>query len=1174
MKRNAGSFSTAYRTNLKLLPTLSMAFSFIDVLVQRLLGGFLWILRHRQDKALDQRSLVHGRSVLAEGMEGVFWVSWIAVVGFSTQAAEHASVEAQQGMKQVEVPVGYELQLAAAEPNVLNMIALSVDVDGRIYLAETDRYQDAVFDVVTLRPDWLPADLSFRQVRDRTDFLKQQFRDDLGRLGRGSERLRRLEDRDGDGWFEVNDILAQEFRSIPTGPAAGVLAHRGQVWFQCLPTLWRIEPSESGNHANDIEALLDGFGVHVGVSGHDLHGITWGPEGRLYFTIGDRGMHVTQQGFVHAYPDTGCVLRCEPDGSHLEVVAVGLRNPQELAFDPYGSLFAGDNDTAGADRSRLLHIVRDGDYGWRCSYQHMKGFGPWVEEGRWKGDVDDVLPSAGYVAQGPSGFAVHPEAGRRSDIPGPFFLSDFPGGIRQFDLKPQGATYRAESVEPWLWQLWATDMAFGPDGAMYVADWVAGWQQPNKGRLYRLSPNDSNVGKLGQDVRHELKRIRESSDTNLLVGFLDHPNLWLRREAQFQLAEMGPSTVAALLQALEHQAGVMGRLHALWCLNQHSRSEHELHRGARDKAMLLAMDDPHPAVRRVALEWMADRPEKGDLPRAMEATMDASPMVRLHAWLALSRAMETVFDFGSSWDIQQSLEKAFGQLDQGGESMQAHLKHGIHRFIAAWIKRFPTRFEQQHQTWMRKYDVSARMGMALAMKRLKHPSLGSLLDDPSPEVSGAAMRAIYEARMNPLGDRVMEWTPDMASSPGVWKRWLWTFYYQANTDQLQQLLEWLQEQAKDGSQTVSDSTLLEAVHMLSQWDQVRDLDPVDGLWRPGPQRNPTWTFDLWESLTPLMDFKHVPLTETLLSWGLDRQWPEIQPWLERAFMDVKLPDSLRARALAGLIDFDAESQAAWLQRGLRDDADAVRSVALKVYEKTAPGDLQATLTKWWEDPESTMAIRRLALQSMWRLSGEQPQKLRTQWWQQFLEGEFPPALRLELLELVQSSDQPESLAWWQHYRQKAQEQEVWPFATAVLEGGHLEAGRDLFLNRAEIACLRCHQIEGQGGVVGPSLDHLGDRLSAEAILEAILEPNASVTPGYISENVVLHNEEEWVGVVTQQDETTLTLRLATGALKDLPLVDIAERLPSLSAMPEGLMESLKTSEVRDLIAYLKSLKKR
>ena len=53
------------------------------------------------------------------------------------------------GINRWKSPVGYELQLAAAEPNVLNMIALSVDVDGRIYLAETDRYQDAVFDVVT-----------------------------------------------------------------------------------------------------------------------------------------------------------------------------------------------------------------------------------------------------------------------------------------------------------------------------------------------------------------------------------------------------------------------------------------------------------------------------------------------------------------------------------------------------------------------------------------------------------------------------------------------------------------------------------------------------------------------------------------------------------------------------------------------------------------------------------------------------------------------------------------------------------------------------------------------------------------------------------------------------------------------------------------------------------------
>ncbi|MEK9863583.1 MAG: glucose dehydrogenase, partial [Verrucomicrobiota bacterium] len=114
-------------------------------------------------------------------------------------------------MEKLQVPSGYRLELVAAEPEVLNMVALSVDVDGSIFVAETDRYQDAVFDVVTMRPDWLPMDLSLRTVKDRTQFLKQTFRDDLTFLGRGSERLRRLTDFDGDGVMEQSDVLAEGF---------------------------------------------------------------------------------------------------------------------------------------------------------------------------------------------------------------------------------------------------------------------------------------------------------------------------------------------------------------------------------------------------------------------------------------------------------------------------------------------------------------------------------------------------------------------------------------------------------------------------------------------------------------------------------------------------------------------------------------------------------------------------------------------------------------------------------------------------------------------------------------------------------------------------------------------------------------------------------------------------
>jgi quinoprotein glucose dehydrogenase len=55
-------------------------------------------------------------------------------------------------------------------------------------------------------------------------------------------------------------------------------------------------------------------------------------------------------------PDRGAVLRCERDGSHLEVFASGLRNPQELAFDDFGNLFTGDNNS-DADSARWVYVV-------------------------------------------------------------------------------------------------------------------------------------------------------------------------------------------------------------------------------------------------------------------------------------------------------------------------------------------------------------------------------------------------------------------------------------------------------------------------------------------------------------------------------------------------------------------------------------------------------------------------------------------------------------------------------------------------------------------------------------------------------------------------------------------------------------------------------------------------
>ncbi|MFN7342815.1 MAG: hypothetical protein ACK5TA_05730, partial [bacterium] len=161
----------------------------------------------------------------------------------------------------------------------------------------------------------------------------------------------------GDGVADQSTLFAENFNTEVTGIAAGVLAWRGDVYATVAPDLWKLRDTNGDGVADKRESLAHGFGLHIAYAGHDMHGLTLGPDGRVYWSIGDKGTNVTsKEGKKFFAPHEGAVLRCYPDGSGFEIFARGLRNPQEIAFDKYGNWFSVDNDSdQKGERERFLH---------------------------------------------------------------------------------------------------------------------------------------------------------------------------------------------------------------------------------------------------------------------------------------------------------------------------------------------------------------------------------------------------------------------------------------------------------------------------------------------------------------------------------------------------------------------------------------------------------------------------------------------------------------------------------------------------------------------------------------------------------------------------------------------------------------------------------------------------
>jgi putative heme-binding domain-containing protein len=186
-----------------------------------------------------------------------------------------------------------------------------------------------------------------------------------------------------------------------------------------------------------------------------------------------------------------------------------------------------------------------------------------------------------------------------------------------------------------------------------------------------------------------------------------------------------------------------------------------------------------------------------------------------------------------------------------------------------------------------------------------------------------------------------------------------------------------------------------------------------------------------------------------------------------------------------------------------------------------------------------------------------------------LAGKLKPGLRLDLLEAATSRNTPElqqKLVAYEAARGTNDPLAKW---SECLEGGDAKAGRQIFAEKAEAGCLRCHKIEGGGGDVGPDLSAANARRDRTYLLQSIVDPNAVIAAGYQNVLITLQNGEFVGGLLNAETETEITLAsLVDGKKQRIAKAQIKERTVVPSAMPPGLGEVLGKRGLRDLIEFL------
>ena len=522
----------------------------------------------------------------------ILLVLLLALIPGGTRAADPPpTVEEERAALRLADP-NLTIEPVATEPNVVSPVAMAWDGSGRLYVAEMSDYPNAAT----------------------------------------GGRIRLLEDRDADDRYEHATVFA---RGLPF--PNGVLPWKGGLLVTAAPDLIFFEDTDNDGRADKRRVILTGFGE--GNQQLRVNSPAWGLDGRLYLANGRSGGAVRrpEDAADKAVPIPQNDLRFDPKTGAVEAIA-GF-SQFGLAWDDWGDRFPSWNTTP------VRHVVREVSASASPTVADILD----LSDG---GRVYSIAPSARrFNAESVSFFnaTCGPTIERgalgdayRGDV---FFCEPLSSVVIHRKLEPAGPTYvarRAErgreflaSAHPWFRPV---NLASGPDGAIYLADFCRAWvEHPafvpealrntvdfreghQHGRLWRIAP---------KGLAHRVEPWPAHADTKALVAILADPIGWRRDTARRLLIERRPPEAVGLLRSsVRESKDPRAVVQALWTLHGLDSLDPD--------SVRTALRSPAPRVREHGCR-LADKDPHRRLPELAACADDPEPRVRMRAALALGR---------------------------------------------------------------------------------------------------------------------------------------------------------------------------------------------------------------------------------------------------------------------------------------------------------------------------------------------------------------------------------------------------------------------------------------------------------------------------------------------------------------------------------------------------------